>query len=91
MRRTWLLSGRVQGVGFRYFVRTLARELGLSGRVCNLPDGRVEITAAGDPETLARFEQEVRSGPPGAHVTGVEQEEERADAGAPWDSFEIDH
>jgi acylphosphatase len=93
MRRTvrWLLSGRVQGVGFRYFVRNLAREIGLSGRVRNLPDGRVEIEAAGDPEALARFEQEVRIGPPGARVTGVEREEERAEGRAPWDGFEIDH
>jgi acylphosphatase len=87
----WVLAGRVQGVGFRYFVRELARELGVSGRVRNLPDGRVEIEAAGDPATLARFKREVAGGPPGARVTRFEEVEEREIEAAPWDGFAIDH
>ena len=83
-----ILSGRVQGVGFRYFVRGLARQLELSGRVRNLPDGRVEIAAAGEAEALARFKEEVRAGPPGARVSRLEEQELPA---APWSSFEIDH
>src|SRR5260370_16485166 len=84
----WLLAGRVQGVGFRWFVRNIARELGVAGRVRNLPDGRVEIEAAGDRETLARFKQEVSAGPPGARVGRVE-EHELPDGGG--DGFEIGH
>jgi acylphosphatase len=86
-----LLSGRVQGVGFRFFVRRLGEELGLAGRVRNLPDGRVEIVAAGDGETLARFKEEVRVGPPGARVSRVEESDEHELTRVPGDGFEIEH
>ena len=46
-RMTALVSGRVQGVGFRYWVRQEAESLGLTGSATNLPDGRVEVVADG--------------------------------------------
>lgn len=65
------VSGRVQGVGFRYFVQSTAGRLGLSGWVRNLPDGSVEGVAAGDPETLQRFAQALRKGPAMSRVDSV--------------------
>jgi acylphosphatase len=82
------LRGRVQGVGFRYFVRGVARELGLVGRVRNLPSGEVEIEVAGEPERVEKFKGWVRRGPPGAAVAGLS--EERLSAEPAWDRFEID-
>lgn len=69
----WLLSGRVQGVGFRAFTRRTARELGLAGTVRNLDDGRVEVCAAADPDTLERFRARLRQGPPAGRVSGIEE------------------
>jgi acylphosphatase len=83
------LRGRVQGVGFRWFVRDVARGLGLAGRVRNLRDGSVEIEAAGEPESLEELKARVRQGPPGAAVAGLH--EERLGAAPGWESFEIDH
>lgn len=73
--RKYLISGRVQGVGYRYFTQRVARELRLSGWVRNLADGRVEAYATGTPARLARFESELRVGPPMADVRGVEIQE----------------
>jgi acylphosphatase len=67
----WLVLGRVQGVGFRWFVRQQARRWGVRGTVRNLPDGSVEITAAGTPETLEGLMASVRRGPPGADVSDL--------------------
>jgi acylphosphatase len=67
-----LVRGRVQGVGFRWYVRELARKLGLSGWVRNCPDGAVEIAAEGSEESLQRLQRELRIGPPGAVVSSVE-------------------
>ena len=83
------LTGRVQGVGFRWFTRRAAQELGLTGRVRNLPDGRVEVEVAGTPERLDAFRERLRQGPRGSHVTGLE-EEELPQAPA-WEGFVIDH
>ena len=74
MRRVRLLiSGRVQGVGYRWFAREQARELGIRGWVRNLPDGNVEVAAEADAEPLARFVDRLRSGPPGANVAAVRE------------------
>jgi acylphosphatase len=65
--------GKVQGVGFRWFVRETARRAGLSGWVRNRDDGRVEIAAAGSESALAEFLVAVGSGPPGAIVDRVNE------------------
>ncbi|MFQ5764169.1 MAG: acylphosphatase [Rhodospirillales bacterium] len=69
--RRWTLTGRVQGVGFRWFVWRVARRLDLDGTVRNLPGGEVEVVARGEPDRLARLEASLRQGPPGARVDGV--------------------
>ena len=69
--RRYLVRGRVQGVGFRYFTQAAAARAGLSGWVRNNPDGTVEIAAAGEVDALERLEQQVRHGPPGARVDQV--------------------
>jgi acylphosphatase len=78
--RRYLISGRVQGVGFRYFTEAAATRDGVLGWVRNLPDGRVEIAAQGDAEALARFERHVRHGPPSANVEHIEIEDMPPDA-----------
>ena len=78
LARRYLISGRVQGVGFRVFAWTTALREGLHGWVRNLPDGRVEISAEGEAEALERFERHVRHGPPGAKVDRVDATEEGA-------------
>ena len=70
--RRYLIGGRVQGVGFRFFTEAAAAREGLSGWVRNLPDGRVEIEIEGDAEAVERFERNVRRGPPGARVSHVQ-------------------
>jgi acylphosphatase len=72
--RRYVISGRVQGVGFRFFAEHAALREGLHGWVRNLGDGRVEISAEGDAEAVDRFERHVRHGPPGARVDAVEIE-----------------
>ena len=66
------IRGRVQGVGFRATTEQVARSLGLSGWVRNLPDGGVEVEAAGEENALRELEQFLRRGPRMAHVTGAE-------------------
>jgi len=74
--RRYLISGRVQGVGFRFFAEAAGVRDGLHGWVRNLPDGRVEIAVEGDAEAIDRFEGHVRHGPPGARVDLVEVDEQ---------------
>ena len=69
--RRFLVSGRVQGVGFRFFAQEAAALDGLAGWVRNLDDGRVEVLAQGEREALVRFERTIRRGPPGARVEDV--------------------
>jgi acylphosphatase len=69
--RGWLVSGRVQGVGFRYFVQRKASSLGLAGWTRNLPDGQVQILARGPVAALAALAAELRTGPPLAQVSTV--------------------
>jgi len=85
----FLVSGVVQGVGFRWFVARHARVLGLTGWARNLPDGRVEVVAAGaDGAALARLEERLRAGPAHARVEAVEREDQIA-AAVPPGSFDI--
>jgi acylphosphatase len=67
------ITGRVQGVGFRWFVRENARALKLRGWVRNRPDGAVEIAAAGDAAALRRFRLALEKGPDGAQVEKVRE------------------
>ena len=68
-----LVRGRVQGVGFRWFVRERARELGVSGWVRNRSDGSVEVEAEGDVASLDELRRTLAKGPDGAHVSGVDE------------------
>ena len=70
----YFVSGRVQGVGFRYSAQRRARGLGLTGYVRNRADGRVELWAEGDADALATLDAWLRKGPPTARVEGVERE-----------------
>ncbi len=69
--RRYVISGRVQGVGFRYYVQSIAQRESVTGWVRNLGDGRVETAAAGDEDAIERFERAIRQGPPAARVDGV--------------------
>ena len=70
--RRFIVKGRVQGVFFRDSTRRVAESLGLTGHGVNLPDGNVEVLAAGDPEGIARLEAWLREGPPLSRVTSVD-------------------
>ena len=72
----WCVSGRVQGVGFRWFVLQVARNEGIVGDVRNLDDGRLEIRAEGSPEQIVRLRKQVASGPAGARVDELEELEQ---------------
>ena len=74
MTRRFVISGEVQGVGFRMFAAAAARRDELRGWVRNLPDGRVEVVCEGDAQTIERFARMLRQGPPGARVDNVESE-----------------
>jgi len=67
------IRGRVQGVGFRWFVRETARALRLRGWVKNRPDGNVEVAAAGSDEDLQQLADALGRGPRGAVVESVEK------------------
>lgn len=67
-----VVSGHVQGVGFRYATTRLAQQLGLAGWVRNRPDGVVEVWAQGPAERLADLSAFLRHGPAGAAVTAIE-------------------
>ena len=69
--RHYVVSGRVQGVGFRAFTEKRGQALGLIGRVRNLRDGRVEIVAIGNVSILAEFEAQIAKGPLLARVDDV--------------------
>jgi acylphosphatase len=73
--RRFFVSGIVQGVGYRYFAMRIAQRLGLAGYARNLPDGRVEVYAAGSASKLAEFRKELERGPQGASVAAVAEEE----------------
>jgi len=74
--RRFVVSGRVQGVGFRWFVQELALREGASGWVRNREDGRVEAVVEAEAEALTRIERLIRRGPPAARVDHVETFEE---------------
>jgi acylphosphatase len=69
--RLYVISGRVQGVGFRAFAQRAAQEIGLTGWVRNLANGDVEAHANGSPEQLDELEARLRAGPPWSEVRHV--------------------
>jgi acylphosphatase len=69
------VSGRVQGVGFRYFADRVALRVGVAGYVKNLPDGRVEVYALGTAAQLEALRNELRRGPLLARVDRVDESE----------------
>ena len=71
VRLTAFVRGSVQGVGFRWWVRARALELGLTGHAANLADGRVEVVAEGDRDRCERLLTLLGRGPASAEVTGV--------------------
>jgi acylphosphatase len=73
--RRFVVSGRVQGVGYRYFTAEAARREGLAGVVRNLEDGTVEVVAGGEAESLVRFERALRQGPSRSRVEHVRVED----------------
>ena len=73
--KRYFVHGRVQGVGFRYFVERAAAELSLIGYTRNLDDGRVEVYAVGPPAKLADLNQQLWKGPRFADVRGVEAQD----------------
>ena len=84
----WLVSGRVQGVGFRAFVARRGQELGLTGHVRNLPDGRVEVVARGTESAVTALGVLVAQGPRLARVANVENSEISDDMRA-YNSFTV--
>jgi acylphosphatase len=81
-----IVSGRVQGVGFRWSAQERARRLGLSGWVRNLPGGDVETWAEGAPAALAAYRAWLDKGPVHAHVAAITAEPTEPQS---YPSFEI--
>ena len=75
--RRYVVRGRVQGVGFRWFVEREAHILGIAGWVRNNPDGSVEILAQGTHDQIAGLRSRLREGPRAARVDAVEELEGR--------------
>jgi acylphosphatase len=83
----FLVTGRVQGVGFRAFVRYHAQRLGLAGWVRNSANGAVEVLVAGSLGALAELETQLRLGPPAARVDSVERRPPSSDDAAQLDRY----
>jgi acylphosphatase len=69
---TAVISGRVQNVGYRMFARDMARRLGISGSVCNNPDGTVRVEAYGEAEALTGYVNQLERGPSAARVERID-------------------
>ena len=74
--KKYKISGRVQGVGFRYFAERAARQLDLRGYVKNCWDGSVEVYAIGDLPSLDELKLQLAQGPRSAQVTSIEESDE---------------
>ena len=90
MVQHFLVKGRVQGVGFRWFVHREAAELGLRGWVRNTADGQVEVLGAGEPGQLQELRSALRKGSRGSRVDGVAVHELAESEGAELKTFEIE-
>ncbi len=85
--RRYVVKGRVQGVGFRYFTQKVAQEIGVRGRVRNLPNGAVEVYAEGDVDSMEQFLTGIKKGPSLGFVEDVEVGEVES---AGYQEFSID-
>jgi acylphosphatase len=85
--KRYLIRGRVQGVGFRYFAQCAAEELHMKGYTRNLDDGRVEVYAVGTPEQLSELAGRLWKGPRFSDVHGVEEQEANVQQ---YDTFHIE-
>lgn len=74
--KKYLISGRVQGVGFRFFAERWANQLGVCGYIKNLWDGNVEVYAIGPETILEEFKRHLSEGPRGARVTNIDEFDE---------------
>ena len=72
--RRFIISGRVQGVAYRAWTQEQAEALALTGWAANLPDGRVEVLACGEPGAIERLLSLLRKGSPSARVAAVEEQ-----------------
>jgi acylphosphatase len=86
----YLVKGRVQGVGFRWFVQREAAALALKGWVRNTEDGHVEVLAAGETEVLSELKQALRRGPRGSRVDAVVEHELDPKEGDDLGAFQIE-
>jgi acylphosphatase len=86
----YLVKGRVQGVGFRWFVQREAAEIGLRGWVKNTDTGHVEIVAAGDAEELSALKDALHKGSRGSRVDAVIENELQESEGSQLGPFEIE-
>jgi acylphosphatase len=87
--RRFIVRGRVQGVGYRFFAIRAAHRLGVVGSVRNLPDGTVEAIAEGTPDAIAEFRAELWRGPSYGHVTAVEEFDMKLTGR--YKSFDVDY
>lgn len=90
MVRHYLVKGRVQGVGFRWFVHREAAEIGLRGWVRNTDEGHVELVAAGEDHEIAEFEAALRKGSRGSRVDQILKHDVADDEAARLGPFEIE-
>ncbi len=86
----YIVKGRVQGVGFRWYVQREAAELGLHGWVRNTADGHVEVLAAGSEEHLKQFRAKLQSGSRGSRVDQIEVQKRPEQEAEKLQAFEIE-
>ena len=87
--RRFVISGTVQGVGFRFFAMRAAARHQMRGTVRNLPDGRVEVVAEGEREAMDEFKKELTTGPTFAQVSDIEETD--LPVTGRYRDFRIDH
>ena len=90
MVRHYLVKGRVQGVGFRWFVHREAGALGLKGWVRNTEDGHVEVVAAGEAEELAELGRTLKKGSRGSRVDAIVEHDLAESEGDALGPFQIE-
>jgi acylphosphatase len=90
MVRYYIVRGRVQGVGFRWFVQSEATALGLKGWVRNTDDGKVELIASGQLSQLAGLRAAIEKGSRGSRVDAIQEADLSEDAAAGLQQFKIE-